>query len=150
MGHPRRWNRRRRRPNKRNCRSRSGSLFPPSRLRLERNEYFSARSRRATVAWLTCTPRPRKAAANLRVLLCVQRRHPTGSPAVASRNNSFNHSRTRGVFFRHAFVHGVAQLREGRRVGNRLRISEVLSEYAQRKKGFAVDRPWGRSPVSNG
>src|SRR3990172_4553250 len=36
--------------------------------------------------------------------------------------------------------YGVAQLREGRRVGNRLRISEVLSEYAQRKKGFAVDR----------
>src|SRR3972149_6827309 len=36
--------------------------------------------------------------------------------------------------------YGVAQLREGRRVGNRLRIGEVLSEYAQRKKGFAVER----------
>jgi len=36
--------------------------------------------------------------------------------------------------------YGVAQLREGRRVGNRLRIGEVLSEYAQRKKGFVVER----------
>src|SRR3972149_3162513 len=36
--------------------------------------------------------------------------------------------------------YGVAQLREGRRVGNPLRIGEVLSEYAQRKKGFAVER----------
>ena len=36
--------------------------------------------------------------------------------------------------------YGVAQLREGRRVGNHLRVGEVLSEYAQRKKGFAVER----------
>ena len=36
--------------------------------------------------------------------------------------------------------YGVARLRQGRRVGNRLRIGEVLSEYAQRQKGFAVER----------
>ena len=36
--------------------------------------------------------------------------------------------------------YGVAQLREGRRVGNHLRVGEALSEYAQRKKGFAVER----------
>ena len=33
---------------------------------------------------------------------------------------------------------GVAQVCDGRRVGNRLRISDVLSVYAQRKKGFRV------------
>ena len=36
--------------------------------------------------------------------------------------------------------YGAAQLREGRRVGNRRRVSEVLAEYAQRKKGFVVER----------
>lgn len=36
--------------------------------------------------------------------------------------------------------YGVAQVRDGRRVGNMLRIGEVLSEYAQRKKGFVVER----------
>jgi hypothetical protein len=36
--------------------------------------------------------------------------------------------------------HGIAQLRDGRRVGNRRRVGEVLSEYAQRKKGFVVER----------
>jgi hypothetical protein len=36
--------------------------------------------------------------------------------------------------------YGVAQLRDGRRVGNRRRVSEVLAEYAQRKKGFVVER----------
>jgi hypothetical protein len=36
--------------------------------------------------------------------------------------------------------YGVAQLREDRRVGNRWRIGEVLSKYAQRKKGFVVER----------
>jgi hypothetical protein len=36
--------------------------------------------------------------------------------------------------------YGVAQLRGGRRVGNRMRIGEVLSYYAQRKKGFLVAR----------
>jgi hypothetical protein len=35
--------------------------------------------------------------------------------------------------------YGVAQLRGGRRVGNRRRVSEVLAEYAQRKKGFVVE-----------
>jgi hypothetical protein len=34
----------------------------------------------------------------------------------------------------------VAQLRSGRRVGNRLNCREVLSEYAQRLKGFSVER----------
>src|SRR3990172_2215916 len=104
-GHPCRWNRRRRRPNRRNCWSRYGSFFPPNRLRFDRNEYFCARSRRATVTSPTCTPRRVTAAAGLRVVLCVQRRPPIGSPAVASRNNPFNNSRTRGVFFRLAFVH---------------------------------------------
>jgi len=101
---PPRTNRRRRRPSRRNCRSRCGSFFPPNRLRFDRNEYFCARSRRATVTCPTCTPRRAKAAARLRVVLCVQRRPPIGSPAVASRNNPFNHSRTRGVFFRRVFV----------------------------------------------
>jgi hypothetical protein len=35
--------------------------------------------------------------------------------------------------------YGAAQVREGRRVGNRRRVSEVLAEYAQRKKGFVVE-----------
>jgi hypothetical protein len=34
----------------------------------------------------------------------------------------------------------VAQVRTGRRVGNRLRIRELLSPYAQRHKEFRVDR----------
>jgi hypothetical protein len=33
-----------------------------------------------------------------------------------------------------------AQYNDGRRVGNRLRISEVLSPYAQKHKGFKVER----------
>jgi hypothetical protein len=36
--------------------------------------------------------------------------------------------------------YGIAQVREGRRVGARLRSGEVLSPYAQRKKGFLVER----------
>ena len=36
--------------------------------------------------------------------------------------------------------YGAAQLRQGRRVGNRRRVGEVLAEYAQRKKGFVVER----------
>ena len=36
--------------------------------------------------------------------------------------------------------YGAGQVREGRRVGNRRRVSEVLAEYAQRKKGFVVER----------
>ncbi len=36
--------------------------------------------------------------------------------------------------------YGVAQFRGGRRVGNRLRIGEVLSPCAQRAKGFFVER----------
>jgi hypothetical protein len=34
----------------------------------------------------------------------------------------------------------IAQVRAGRRVGNRLRIREVLSHYAQYQKGFRVER----------
>jgi hypothetical protein len=34
----------------------------------------------------------------------------------------------------------IAQIRVGRQVGNRLRIREVLSRYAQHQKGFHVDR----------
>jgi hypothetical protein len=34
----------------------------------------------------------------------------------------------------------VAQVRNGRRVGNRLRIGDALSEFAQRKKCFCVER----------
>jgi hypothetical protein len=36
--------------------------------------------------------------------------------------------------------YGVAQVLEGRRVGNRLRIGDVLSSYCQRKKGIVVER----------
>ena len=35
--------------------------------------------------------------------------------------------------------YGIAQFRDGRRVGNHLRIGEVLSPYAQRKKRFVVE-----------
>lgn len=35
---------------------------------------------------------------------------------------------------------GVAQVLDGRRVGSRLRIGDVLSPYAQKKKGFVVER----------
>jgi len=35
---------------------------------------------------------------------------------------------------------GVAQTREGRRVGGRLNSCDVLSEYAQKKRGFKVER----------
>ena len=34
---------------------------------------------------------------------------------------------------------GIAQFREGRRVGNRNRINDVLSFYAQKNKQFAVE-----------
>jgi hypothetical protein len=34
----------------------------------------------------------------------------------------------------------ISQVRDGRRVGNPLRINEVLSLYAQRRKGFLVER----------
>ena len=36
--------------------------------------------------------------------------------------------------------YAIVQFRGGRRVGNRQRIGEVLSSYAQRKKGFVVER----------
>jgi len=36
--------------------------------------------------------------------------------------------------------YAVAQVIAGRRVGSRLRIGDVLSRYAQRKKGFIVER----------
>lgn len=36
--------------------------------------------------------------------------------------------------------YGVAQFRAGRRVGNRLNVRDVLSQYAQRSKRFAVER----------
>ena len=36
--------------------------------------------------------------------------------------------------------YGAAQFRQGRRVGNRWRVGEVLAEYAQRNKGFLVER----------
>ena len=36
--------------------------------------------------------------------------------------------------------YAVAQINDGRRVGNKLNIREVLSPYAQRLKGFTVDR----------
>ena len=36
--------------------------------------------------------------------------------------------------------YAVAQFRDGRRVGNRLNVREVLSPYAQKHKGFTVER----------
>ena len=36
--------------------------------------------------------------------------------------------------------YAVAQINDGRRVGNKLNVREVLSPYAQRLKGFKVDR----------
>jgi len=36
--------------------------------------------------------------------------------------------------------YGVARVRCGRRVGGRLNVNEVLSRYAQRRKGFTVSR----------
>jgi hypothetical protein len=36
--------------------------------------------------------------------------------------------------------YAVAQVRAGRRIGNRLQIGDVLSEFAQRKKFFSVER----------
>ena len=36
--------------------------------------------------------------------------------------------------------YAVAQINDGRRVGNRLNVREVLSPYAQRLKGFKVER----------
>jgi hypothetical protein len=45
------------------------------------------------------------------------------------------------VAFPSALAHyAVAQVRAGRRVGNRLRVGDVLSEFAQRKKRFCVER----------
>ncbi len=35
--------------------------------------------------------------------------------------------------------YAIAQFHDGRRVGNRLRIADVLSAYAQRRKGFHVE-----------
>ncbi len=36
--------------------------------------------------------------------------------------------------------YGIAQVRDGRKVGNRRRIGDVLSQCAQRMKGFVVKR----------
>ena len=36
--------------------------------------------------------------------------------------------------------YGIAQVRDGRRVGNKLSIRDPLSAYCQRKKGVAVER----------
>jgi hypothetical protein len=36
--------------------------------------------------------------------------------------------------------YGIVQFRDGRRVGNHLRICDVLSSYAQHRKGFIVER----------
>ena len=36
--------------------------------------------------------------------------------------------------------YAVAQIQDGRRVGNRLNVNDVLSPYAQKHKGIAVDR----------
>jgi hypothetical protein len=35
---------------------------------------------------------------------------------------------------------GVAQVKDGRKVGNRLNVNDVSSQYAQRLKGFTVER----------
>lgn len=35
--------------------------------------------------------------------------------------------------------YGVRQVRDGRRVGNKLRVRDVMSQYAQRRKGFRVE-----------
>ena len=36
--------------------------------------------------------------------------------------------------------YGIAQCRDGRRVGGQLNVNDVLSSYAQRRKGFSVER----------
>ena len=36
--------------------------------------------------------------------------------------------------------YAVAQFQDGRRVGNRLNVKDVLSPYAQRQKGIVVER----------
>jgi hypothetical protein len=36
--------------------------------------------------------------------------------------------------------YGVAQVKDGRKVGGKLNVRDVSSEYAQRQKGFTVDR----------
>lgn len=44
--------------------------------------------------------------------------------------------------------YAVAQYRDGRRVGNRLNVHDVLSPFAQRRKGFRVERLDRRDPES--
>jgi hypothetical protein len=46
--------------------------------------------------------------------------------------------------------YAVAQYHDGRRVGNRLNVQDVLSPYAQRRKGFTVQRLDRRDPESGG
>lgn len=45
--------------------------------------------------------------------------------------------------------YAVAQYRDGRRVGNRLNVHDVLSPYAQRRKAIRVDRLDRRDPDSD-
>ena len=42
---------------------------------------------------------------------------------------------------------GAAQARDGRRVGGRLNVNDVMSRYAQRRRGFAVE--WIDRMMSN-
>lgn len=46
--------------------------------------------------------------------------------------------------------YGIAQVREGRKLGSRHSARDVLSRYAQRKKGFVVETLAGREPTNEG
>jgi len=48
--------------------------------------------------------------------------------------------KTKEIFPTVLVGYAIAQFHDGRRVGNRLRVTEVLSSYAQRRKGFMVQR----------
>ncbi len=52
----------------------------------------------------------------------------------------FQRGQTKKAFPTVLAQYAIAQVRDDRHVGSRLRISEVLSSYAQRRKGFLVER----------
>jgi len=60
--------------------------------------------------------------------------------ACAAYVRLFNLGKTDVAYATPLANYGIRQVRDGRRVGNRLNVRDVLSRYAQRRKGFVVDR----------
>ncbi len=107
-----------------------------------------ARRRKATPAWhrpfLDMLPTIRRYARTAFAHLDAERRDNAVAEVIANAAVAFARLVQRkkaDVAFPTVLArYGISQYREGRRVGNHLRIGEVLSSYAQRKKNFVVER----------